>query len=117
MYANQGGNTLYTVFSLIYCILAVIAMWKIFTKAGEAGWKSLIPILDLYILFKIAWGSGWKFLLLIIPIVNVIVLLLVHWKLARSFGQGTLMCILMLFFPNIVMLILGFGSAEYIGPQ
>ena len=25
-------------------VLTVIARWKIFTKAGEAGWKSIIPI-------------------------------------------------------------------------
>ena len=38
-------------------IISIIAMWKIFTKAGEKGWKSLIPIYNVYILFKI---SGFK---------------------------------------------------------
>ena len=38
-------------------------MWKIFTKAGEKGWKALIPIYDMYILFKIVWNKKafWQF--------------------------------------------------------
>ena len=29
---------------VIILVFTIIANWKIFTKAGEAGWKSLIPI-------------------------------------------------------------------------
>ena len=31
-------------FAFIFYIPQVIAYWKIFTKAGEEGWKSIIPI-------------------------------------------------------------------------
>ena len=34
----------YALFAFIFYILQVIAYWKIFTKAGEEGWKSIIPI-------------------------------------------------------------------------
>ena len=47
------------VFSLIFAILLIIAGWKIFEKAGEKGWKILIPIYDLYILFKICGLKNW----------------------------------------------------------
>lgn len=30
----------YALFAFIFYILQVIAYWKIFTKAGEEGWKS-----------------------------------------------------------------------------
>ena len=30
--------------ALVWYVLTVIATWKMLTKAGEAGWKSLIPI-------------------------------------------------------------------------
>ena len=33
--------------------LLVIARWKMFQKAGEAGWKSIIPVYSTYISFKI----------------------------------------------------------------
>ena len=40
-------------------ILLIIAGWKIFEKAGEKGWKILIPIYDVYILFKICGIKNW----------------------------------------------------------
>ena len=40
-----------TVIALIYYILLVVAGWKIFEKAGEKGWKSLIPIYNTYIFY------------------------------------------------------------------
>ena len=47
-------------------LLAVIGMWRIFKKAGKAGWLSLIPLVNIYILYKIAWKGGafWKVFLL-----------------------------------------------------
>ena len=39
---------------MIITIITIIALWKIFTKAGEAGWKSLIPIYNVYTRFQIA---------------------------------------------------------------
>ena len=60
---------------IIWYLLLVIASWKIFTKAGEKGWKSLIPIYNVYILYKISGLSFWKWLVLpavIIGIVNTI---------------------------------------------
>lgn len=47
------------IFVLIYYVLLVIASWKIFKKAGEPGWKSIIPFYNAYILFKIVNLKGW----------------------------------------------------------
>lgn len=44
---------------LVWYILLVIAEWKILEKAGEKGWKSLIPIYNVYMLYKIVNMSGW----------------------------------------------------------
>ena len=44
---------------LVVYVLFVIALWKIFVKAGEAGWKSLIPLYNAYIMFKIVGMKGW----------------------------------------------------------
>ena len=45
---------IYFIVAIVIAVLQVIAMWKIFSKAGEAGWKSLIPIYNSVILFKIS---------------------------------------------------------------
>lgn len=116
-YASQAMSTGYYICSLIFYVISVVAMWKMFEKADEAGWKSIIPIYNLYILFKIAWGKGWMFLLLFVPVVNIVIAIMFDIKLAKSYGGGIGMILLCIFLPTIAQLILGFGSAEYIGPQ
>ena len=97
--------------------LVLAAMWKLFTKAGEPGWKCLIPLYGSYILVKIADGNGWKFLLLLVPVVNIVFAVILACRLARSFGKGGgfavgLLLLCVVFFP-----ILGFGGARYVGPR
>ena len=46
-------------FGLLFYLLTVIAGWKIFEKAGEKGWKSLIPIYNSYLLYKIVGMQNW----------------------------------------------------------
>ena len=78
----------YCVISIIIWILTIVAHWKIFTKAGKPGWASLIPIYNLYVLFQISGFNGWMFLLLLIPFVDVVVLVLLFYKLSKAFGKG-----------------------------
>lgn len=136
-----GMVTTMSICMIIFYVLIVVAEWKIFTKAGEEGWKSLIPIYNIYILYKISGLSflTWfivpclvipfcaGFISSIIPVpqfitswVVIIVSLVAAIKeicaLADSFGKGTGFKVGMFFLPNIFTLILGFGSAEYQGP-
>lgn len=53
---------------LAIAILMIIAMWKLFAKAGEKGWKSLIPIYNVYILFKIVGMKVWFWIYLLVTI-------------------------------------------------
>lgn len=55
--------------SIAVAILMIVAMWKLFTKAGEKGWKSLIPIYDIYILFKISGAKSWFWGLVVAEII------------------------------------------------
>lgn len=98
-------------------ILGIIAYWKVFVKAGQPGWKSLIPIYNIYILYKIAWGSGWKFLWMLVPLVNIVVAVIMSLKLARAFGKGTGFGVGLVLLQSIFMMILAFGDAQYTGPQ
>lgn len=43
----------YSAIVIAFYVLLVIAQWKIFTKAGEAGWKSLIPVYNMVVLYKL----------------------------------------------------------------
>ena len=105
------------IISVVLCILILVAEWKIFKKAGQPGWKILIPIYNLYILVKIIDGNGWKFLLFLIPIVDIIYGLMLIFRGAKAFGKGIGFGFGLLLLPEIFVLILGFGSAKYVGPQ
>ena len=107
---------MFSLAAIIFGILVIIGMWKVFTKAGEPGWMSLIPFLNTYKLYKIAWGNGWLFLLGFIPIVNIVVYIMVSIKMARAFGMGTGFAVGLILLPSIFYLILGFGDSVYYGP-
>lgn len=115
-YKNLGaGGTLNIVLSIIVAIVFVVGMWKMFVKAGEAGWASIIPIYNIYVLFKITWGSGIKFLLLLIPIVNIYISIKTQIKLAKAFGKGGGFVAGLIFLTPIFYAILGFSDAKYLG--
>lgn len=103
-------------FALVLCVVCLIAAAKIFTKAGIAGWKVIVPFYNTYLQYKLVFGNGWLFLLQLVPVVGYVMPFVLEFKLAKVFGKGTGFAVLSLFFSPITRLILGFGSAEYEGP-
>ncbi len=123
--------------AVIWYILQVIARWKIFTKANEAGWKSLIPIYNEYILYKISWRTMFFWLLLlfgligsffsgtnnaalqsinaIFMIVAGIIEIIAFHMLSKSFGHGLPFTLGLIFLNPLFMLILALGKSTYTG--
>lgn len=115
--ASAGLSIGYVFALLLVAALMIVAMWKIFVKAGEEGWKAIIPFYNTYILYKITWGNGLYFLLLLIPCVNVVIQIITSVKLAKAFGKGIGFTLGLIFLGPIFQLILGFDSSEYKGIQ
>ena len=68
----------YGIILLLITIAQIVAMWKVYSKAGEAGWKSLIPIYNTVVLFRISGLSPWLvlvYLTSIIPFIGLIAIL------------------------------------------
>lgn len=112
----------FSFFMFVIAILMIIARWRIFTKAGEAGWKSIIPFYNGFVQLKISGLSPWLYLLFfagIIPFVGPLITLIFAiyalYRLAASFGKGVGFTIGLIFLSPIFMLILAFGSAQYVG--
>ena len=123
-YGAVAGGVLavYSIIMLAIVVVELVGMWKMFVKAGEAGWKCLIPIYNLVILFKIAGISPWLilcYLLSIIPVVGTLAVLALQIYLAinlsKSFGKGNGFAAGLFFLQPIFICILGFGKAEYQG--
>ncbi len=117
MAIGAGVMIVYFLFVLAISIFMVVAMWKMFAKAGKPGWACIVPFYNNYCLFEIAFGNGWLFLLTLVPCVNFVFLIMLYFKLAKAFGQGVGFGFGLLFLNPIFVAILGFGNAEYIGPQ
>lgn len=104
-----------SILSLAIAVLGIVAMWKVFEKAGEPGWAAIIPFYNLYVLFKITWGNGWKFLFLLIPVANIVFAIITMVKLAKAFGKSGGFAVGLIFLSVIFWCILAFGDAQYIG--
>ena len=104
------------VLDVAIALFMIVALWKVFTKAGRPGWASLIPFYNVYVLIKIAGRPGWWFFLLLIPFVNLIIIIILCIDIAKNFGKGVGFAIGLVFLPFIFYPILGFGSAQYQGP-
>ncbi len=119
-------------------VLQVIAYWRIFTKAGQPGWKSIIPFYNTFIQYRITWDTTyfWIWLVCILgmafcPTGSTVTSILETlfslgafimsaisvYKLSFSFGHGIPFALGLFFLQPIFMLILGFGSSVYTGPQ
>lgn len=114
----------YSLIILAFYVLIIVAQWKIFTKAGQEGWKALIPIYNVVVLYKIIGLSPWLlllYLLSVVPVVGWIISIALSIvstvKLAKAFNQSTAFIFGLLFLSPIFQMILGFGNAEYVGNQ
>ncbi len=117
--------------ALVLVVLSIVAYWKIFTKAGEPGWKSIIPFYNSFMIYKLVWDVQWFWITLAIAIANIFIpfavvkfilnivttvigIILVH-KLSKAFGHGVGFTLGLIFLSIIFLLILAFDSSEYIG--
>ena len=108
------------VFAFVIGILTIIANWKLFTKAGQKGWKSIIPIYNTVILFRIAGVSPWLILAYfaaIIPGIGWLVVaaltIYLMYNLAKAFGKDGAFTVGLVLLNTIFMMILAFGKSEY----
>ncbi len=145
---GAGGVLLAIVLVLaVYAAVNFILRWNMFIKAGERGWKSLIPFYGSYTEWKIA-GFGKEYIsLLLVGIGLVVISLLLGllgafgaildvlcWVvfgvllfiitirksmcLAHCFGQSDLFGLLALVvFSSIGLLVLSWGVCSYKAPE
>jgi uncharacterized protein DUF5684 len=118
-YSSQGQapSPAVVIAELLIALLVIVAMWKVFTKAGRPGWAAIIPIYNIYVWCKIVGRPGWWVILMLIPLVNIIVGIVVCIDMAKSFGKGAGFGIGIALLGIIFLPILGFGSAQYQGPS
>ena len=111
-----GLLTFIIILYLIIFVIAVVANWKIYEKAGREGWISIIPVYNLYVHFEICGKPGWWAFLIFVPLANIftIVMLIVSQiELAKRFGKSTAFGFGLIFLSLIFKLILAFDDSKY----
>ncbi|HMX03330.1 MAG TPA: S26 family signal peptidase [Chitinophagales bacterium] len=109
----------YWIFFIFTIVGTLAGLYKMFEKAGEAGWKALVPFLNAWICVKITGKSRSWFIMLMIPVLNVVVWLLMSNELAKVFGKESFWAYVgSMMIPYIYFLKLGFDEdVRYIGPH
>lgn len=90
--------------------LYLYSMESIFMKCNKRWWASLIPIYNILILSEIAFNKknlGW---IVVIPVINLIYLFILWYKLGTLFDKSGLLIAL---FSPIYIPILGLGTSQY----
>lgn len=127
---------------IILYVLFVIGLWKIFVKAGEKGWKAIIPVYNAYIMFKIFWNTKMFWILLGVAfgagilaglfggdpnnmnlfgnlitlaagIFELVIDIMLDNRMSKSFGHGAGFTVGLVFLPFIFTMILGYGGDKY----
>lgn len=75
------------IFLIVSYILLSISLMKVFEKAGEEGWKALVPGLNFMVWSTLVGRKSSYAALLLIPIVNIFIYAGLCVDLVRSFGK------------------------------
>ncbi|MBS1514823.1 MAG: signal peptidase I [Bacteroidetes bacterium] len=108
------------VFLLVWIGIAVLMIagwWKIFTKAGKPGWAAIIPIYNIIILTEIVGRPTWWVFIYYAGCTTIIGHIILSLDLARSFGKDVGYGVGLILLPWLFYPMLGFSSAQYVGPS
>ena len=109
---------IFAIVMLLQHILVSMGLYRIFLKAGINEWLAFIPVVNIFFILKIACGSGAYILFKLIPCIGSLIIgIYLGIKLSPAFGKGVGMILLIIFLYPLAFLMLGFGSAQYHGPQ
>lgn len=102
------------IISLGWSLLTIASLWKIFEKFGKEGWKSIIPVYNIIVLFEIVDMKAWYVALALIPCVGPLILMIfvimAYAKIAKKLGKEGAFVLLIIFFTPIALALLAFGK-------
>ena len=109
--------TMTVVYLIIMIFLIIVPMWKLFAKAGQPGWASIVPIYNLYIMTLIAKKPAWwMIVIMLVPVLNIIFGIMLLHAISTNFGKEVGFTIGLILLPIIFIPFLGYGSAQYNPP-
>lgn len=126
----QSMSLVINLVSLAFSIFTIVVMWKVFSKAGQGGWKIFIPIYNEYIRFKIAHSTDKYWATFVMTFIALITggyggfrflsILLSNGKPYRYISNEALLLlagvtVLLLLICGIIRIIVNFSMAKAFG--
>lgn len=113
-------------------VLMIVANIFLFRKMGLPGWYGVIPIWNIYQLFRqcwtpLPWFGFWGALAVlsflgvegiigfVVSVLTLVISVALNYKLALAFGRGVGYCIGLSLIPIVFLPMLAFGPALYQG--
>jgi hypothetical protein len=95
----------YLIIGIIFYVYMAICLMTIAKKTNiPNGWFAWIPILNVFLMLMIAQKPLWWFILMLIPIVNIVISIIVWMAIAEARGKPSWVGILMIIpFVNIII--------------
>ena len=140
---HHGAPFLQIVIIVLSDLLTMLGMWGVFKKAGRSPYLALIPGVNEYTAFSVAWDERFGyatiflkiFFLFLYPkddhllamgiqgyfcfgvlVLSYVFSFIMRWKLAASFRKGNRFAFYLNFLPQVCFPILGFDRSVYLGP-
>ncbi len=119
-YYDSSYGTGSVLLNLIYfavVVFVLFCLWKVFVKAGKPGWAALVPVYNIITELEIVGRPWYWLLLMLIPFVNIVLSIIIVFRMAKVFGHSVGFGFGLLFLPFVFYPILGFDSSKYLGPN
>ena len=107
---------IYLFILLIFYLIRVYPSYVMAKKANlKNPWMMLIPILGELQMFHLAGMSYWYFILTLIPFLNIIIAIIMFYKIFKNFGFGLPATILGIIFSFITFWYIVLADRQFVG--
>ena len=106
-------------------VVYLIALWKLFKKAGRNGWEAIVPFYNTWVLSEIAGVAWWypliiivsnfglideSFISSILSLASLVANFFIMYNLSKKFHRGIGFAILATIFPFVLIPIMAFSD-------
>lgn len=100
--------------TLLFSIFVCLTGSNIFKRAGKRGYYALVPMYNLLELLDIVKLSRYYFILLLLPVVNVLIIYMILYRLSIVFNTSKLFALGLIVFPYMFLPVLNFSKMSKI---
>jgi hypothetical protein len=136
--AHSSVFLIIALIALVVAIFEIASVWKVYKKANQPGWASIIPVYSSWVEAKVGGKPGWLGLFIvataiaisfmgssaansskyapiaaILWVISFLLYVYIFVGIANNFGKTKWFGLLLVILPFIGFPILGFGPAQY----